>query len=139
MGNHITRLWLPETEREALEEIVRKPKTPQYLAFRARIILMSADGVPVREIVTALNTTRTTVRKWKLRFLKQGLAGLHDASRTGKPRKYGDMFRRQIITLATNPPRGLENLSIRKLADYIDCNRGIVERVLKHYSINLQN
>ncbi len=139
MGNHIVSLRLPKLEREALEEIVRKPKTPQYLAFRARIILMSAEGLPVSEIVGSLSTTRATVRKWKMRYIENGISGLQDAGRSGKPRKYGEMFRRQIITLAENPPRELEKLSIRKLADYIDCDRGIVERVLKQSSINLQD
>jgi len=45
------RMVIPEKDRIELESIVRNGKTPQKLARRARIILLSALGVPTGQIV----------------------------------------------------------------------------------------
>ncbi len=56
------------------------------LAERARIVLACAEpGSGVARVAAQLGSTRMTVRKWRRRFAEDGLAGLADHDRPGRP------------------------------------------------------
>ena len=56
------------------------------LAERARIVLACAEpGSGVARVAAELGSTRMTVRKWRRRFAEDGLAGLADHDRPGRP------------------------------------------------------
>jgi len=78
---------LTEEQHELLERISRAASTPQSLAFRARIVLRAAgpDRPPNLQIAAELDCSRHTVALWRDRFLEQGLPGLQDAPRSGRP------------------------------------------------------
>src|SRR6266478_630902 len=80
---------LPE-QREALVQLVRTHSTPQQLALRARIILLAADAVDVRESARELDVWPKTVRCWRRRWRQAGdgqsvADRLADAPRSGAP------------------------------------------------------
>ena len=52
--------------------------------FRARLILLLAEGVPYRTIQERLNTTAPTIVRWKGRFLKQRIEGLTEIRHPGQ-------------------------------------------------------
>jgi LuxR family transcriptional regulator, maltose regulon positive regulatory protein len=57
-----------------------------WLAERARIVLACAEpGSSVARVAAELGSTRMTVRKWRRRFAEDGLAGLADHDRPGRP------------------------------------------------------
>jgi transposase len=57
-----------------------------WLAERARIVLACAEpGSGVARVAAELGSTRMTVRKWRTRFAEEGLAGLADHDRPGRP------------------------------------------------------
>jgi transposase len=57
-----------------------------WLAERARIVLACAEpGSGVARVAGQLGSTRMTVRKWRRRFAEEGLAGLADHDRPGRP------------------------------------------------------
>ena len=68
-------------------ELARWSKAdPPWLAERARIVLACADlGSAVARVAAELGSTRMTVRKWRRRFAEDGLAGLIDHDRPGRP------------------------------------------------------
>src|ERR1700746_2035357 len=56
------------------------------LAERARIVVACAEpGSGVARVAAELGSTRMTVRKWRRRFAEDGLAGLADHDRPGRP------------------------------------------------------
>ena len=56
------------------------------LAGRAQIVLACAEpGSGVARVAAELGSTRMTVRKWRRRFAEEGLAGLADHDRPGRP------------------------------------------------------
>jgi hypothetical protein len=63
---------------------------PQAIAFRARIILRCGQGdKPTNDCVAAdLGCDADTVSKWRRRFQRQRLDGLHDLPRSGRPRTF---------------------------------------------------
>lgn len=76
--------------RERLESLLRAGSTPQALVFRCRLILRAADDDnPANlQIAAELDCDRHTVGQWRNRFREQGLAGLQDAPRSGRPRSF---------------------------------------------------
>ena len=76
---------LSQQERTELEARARRYSLPYREVVRARIILLAADGVPVEEIAHRLDTPREVVWKWRKRFLEEGLEGLAERPRRGRP------------------------------------------------------
>jgi hypothetical protein len=81
---------LTDPQRAQLETLVRASSTPQALAFRCRLILRAAaDDRPCNlQIAAEFRCDRHTVAVWRNRYLKDGLAGLQDQPRSGRPRHF---------------------------------------------------
>ncbi len=86
------RIALDQATRETLEARARKYTSAYRDVVRARIVLMAAAGMDNDEIALRLNTSRDVVSMWRKRFFEQGLAGLEERPRRGRP--------------AVFPPRG---------------------------------
>src|SRR5215471_10798255 len=88
------RIWGMTTEshvrlspeaRVRLEGWVAGRNTPQKLVWRARIVLMWAQGAGVTEIIQATGKTKRTAYRWRDRYLARGVGGLErDATRPGR-------------------------------------------------------
>jgi len=89
-------LNLAKEEHEQLRSLSSSRSLPHGLVRRVRIVLMAADGLTNRIIAEKLDLSHATVGKWRMRYLEQGLAGLHDELRPGCPRSISD---EQIATL----------------------------------------
>ena len=76
---------LTAAERRALEARARKYTLPYRDVVRAKIVLMAADGLDNDEIAARLDTRREIVSKWRKRFFEQGLPGLDERPRGGRP------------------------------------------------------
>ena len=79
---------LSEGVRAELIRLTRSPSVAGGLARRARIVLLAAEGVPVRHIGPRVGVSRTVVRDWLDRFRALGVAGLQDRPRSGRPRTF---------------------------------------------------
>jgi len=75
--------------KATLDQVVRSPSTPQALIQRSRIILAAASGKTNQQIADELEMPEVTVGKWRRCFALQGLEGLQDAPRSGRPVKHG--------------------------------------------------
>ena len=74
------------TDEDRVELARWSQASPPWLAERARIVLACADpGSAVARVAAELGSTRMTVRKWRRRFAEDGLAGLIDHDRPGRP------------------------------------------------------
>ena len=78
---------LSEQQRQDLLRLARAASTPQSLALRARVVLRAADDDrPTNlEIAAELGCDNTTVATWRTRFAEQGMPGLLDRPRSGRP------------------------------------------------------
>lgn len=92
---------ITEVERKELVRISKSRTEAHQYVVRAKIILLCSEGVQIKDIAEQLSQTPATVRKWRDRYIKDGLAGLSDLPRSGAPVTYGDEFRKQVLdTLA---------------------------------------
>ena len=78
---------LPE-ERHMLEPLARRYTAPYRDVLRAKIVLLAAEGLQNKAIAARLDTPRQIVRKWRQRYLEEGLAGLEERPRRGRPRRF---------------------------------------------------
>ena len=123
-------LDLPDDLRQHLELIARLPTTPQGLALRARCVLMVA-GQGAREehgihaVAGKFGLQPKTVRKWVCRVADQGVLGLCDASRPGRPRRITALERCAVIDAACSSPAEYQ------LAGYTQWSGELLAKVLK--------
>ncbi len=69
---------------------------------RARIVLLCADGMPLRQIAELVGMDQHQVGVWRKRFLTEGIAGLVDRPRPGGPKKLGHDDRLRMAAIATS-------------------------------------
>lgn len=62
--------------RERLQSIVRDPNSPQKHVWRARIVMLSGDGLGTMAVMRAVAKGKTVVWRWQQRFMAEGVAGL---------------------------------------------------------------
>ena len=110
------------------------------LVERAKIILLSMDGLSDIEIAAALDTSSVTVGKWRRRFIDSGLLGLYDAPRSGKPASYEPLDTRNAIlqVLEESPPKGQATWDGNAVAAKLGISAHKVWRVLRAEGICLQ-
>ncbi|MBP2373226.1 IS630 family transposase [Paeniglutamicibacter psychrophenolicus] len=97
-------IHLDPAEQRVLEYRARGSKRPHREVERARIILAAARGEPLARIATALGIHVDTVRKWCKRFAAEGMRGLKDRHRSGRPRVFTPVQVAGIKALACTPP-----------------------------------
>jgi hypothetical protein len=89
---------VPRTSRYVIElsgeercELERRAGTPT-LAYRdvqrARLILYAAAGLQDQDIAVRVDCHPESVSKWRRRFCEQGIEGLKDKPRAGRPRRF---------------------------------------------------
>jgi transposase len=78
-------LRLSVEQRRELEARARRYTLPYRDVVRAKIVLMAAEGYDNDEIALRLDTRREIVSKWRKRFFEQGLPGLEERPRGGRP------------------------------------------------------
>ena len=118
------QVFVSGRERLILQRLIDAKKTPQQLAERARIVLMSADGISNVEQAEILDVDRQRVRRWRRRWASQVTALqaiqakdatdkeleeriieiLSDAYRSGAPQKFSAEQVAQVLALACESP-----------------------------------
>ena len=95
---------LDSLDRKVLTARARSGKAEQRDALRARIVLAAAGGRTNSAIAAEVAVSVNTVRKWRHRFHEQGVPGLRDRPRSGRPRTFSPTQVAQVKALACTPP-----------------------------------
>ena len=131
---------LSEAERTELEAVVRTRTAPQREVQRARLVLLASEGKANTAIAKEVGLSRSRVVAWRQRFARERQAGLQDAPRSGKPRRYDQTTERRILAkLDEPPPEGFSGWNGPVLAKALeDVSVDQVWRVLRKHGIQLQ-
>lgn len=138
MGNQHTAptIELTAEEREVLESYVRRRKTAQALAMRARIVLRCAEGGHDGIVADELGVSRGAVGRWRRRFATLRLQGLHDEPRPGAPRKITDrMVERVIVDTLESTPKGATHWSTRDMAKHSGLSHSTIGRIWRTFGL----
>ena len=96
-----------EEERTKLKRLSRSRKDEQRRVERAQIILALAAGRNPMEVAAEFKRSGPMVYHWLHRFNEQGLMGLGDADRPGRPQTYDEVERGRMIAAARTHPQKL--------------------------------
>jgi transposase len=126
---------LSARDRDELVSWTRSPSMKAGLAQRARVVLLAADGVGTTEIVRRVGLSKPAVIGWKRRFAAEGIAGLDDRAKSGRPRVIDPV----AIVLATlePPPEnlGVTHWSSRLLAQHLGVSDFTVSTTWKKWGL----
>src|SRR5215210_3666402 len=126
---------VPPPDREVLERWLRSPSLKAGLAQRARVVLLAADGVGTREIARRLGLSKPAVIGWKRRYASDGIAGLADRPKSGRPPTI-DPMAIVLATLEPPPPQlGVTHWSSRLLARHLGVSDFTVSTTWKKWGL----
>ncbi|MHB1913021.1 MAG: IS630 family transposase [Acidimicrobiales bacterium] len=102
MGFTVDRLVLSDEQQMELERRSRAHTSSHREVRRARAILLCAEGWPLRQIGIEIGMDQHKVGEWRKRFLAEGVDGLDDKPRSGRPRRIGHDDRMRLAAVATS-------------------------------------
>ena len=113
-------LQLSETERQELEQLLAKGALPVRIFKRATGLLALNRGETLEAVAKLVGVTNDTVRAWRKRYQAEGIKGLRDKPRSGRPIEIDGQQRAQITALAcSKAPTGYSDWSLRLLAEKV--------------------
>jgi transposase len=140
MARSPARIQLTSEEEATLRQWLRQGTSEQRLVERARVILLSHEGLTVEKIAERLTTRPARVSKWRQRFAQSRMAGLSDAPRSGKPNKYTEATEKRVLRMLDQaPPKGFSQWNGKLLAQALrDVSEDHIWRILRRRGIQLQ-
>jgi transposase len=131
-----------------LARLYRTTTVPR-LRTRAQLILLAAEqGLKVPQIAAIVRESEATGLRWRKRYLAEGLEGLHDAPRPGRPSEMTEAYRAALLAAVRRRPRSLglpfSLWTLQRLVDYLAEHTSIrvsdetVRRALKQRGIVLR-
>lgn len=128
-------LVLRDGDEEELRRLVRASSVRAGLAQRARIVLLASEGIGNTQIAQRVGVSRQSVVTWRARYEAEGIQGLYDRDRPGRPRQV-DAAR--VIAATLTPPAkstGLTHWSSRALAKKLKTSNATIARVWREHGI----
>ena len=136
MARSAVAVVLSPAEEQELRRVVRTPSSPQQAVTRARIVLRAAEGASNRQIAGEVGMSELRVGGWRNRFVREGLAGLHDQPRSGRPRSIDEATVQRVIAKTLAPPPGGEShWSIQRLAKATGVSASSVARIWREHRL----
>jgi transposase len=120
---------LTKEEYTTIEQLLHARKVPAGKLKRVQIVWLTNQGLRPPEIAERLQVSERMVRNRLHRFNEQGLQGLEEAPRSGRPMTYQPEVVSEIIQIALSNPRDLgesyATWTLDRLVDYLHRIKGI--------------
>ncbi len=111
---------LNDSQRQELEKLLAKGELPVRIFKRATGLLALNRGETLEAVAKLVGVTNDTVRAWRKRYQAEGIAGLSDKPRSGRPIEIDGQQRAQITALAcSEAPTGYSTWTLRLLAEKV--------------------
>ena len=130
------RLTLTKEGRRHLEKLVRTPSVAAGLSRRARAVLLMADGVSGAEVARRCGYTTVQVSRIRRRFAEEGIDGVYERPRSGRPPVITARKRAQVVALTLRKPEGgLSQWTTREMARRTGISHTTVHRIWKAHDL----
>jgi transposase len=120
---------LSAKEIQELKQLYRDTKNAD-VRTRCDMILLSNEGLSPPKIAQRVRFSRETVVRFIKRYNEEGIAGLANKPRSGRPRRVTDEYLSQLSEAIEQAPRDIglsfSNWTTANLADYLAEQTGIV-------------
>ncbi len=125
------------SDRERLEVIALGRNQRQKHVERARVVLASARGDPVRQVAASLGFSRPMVWRWQRRFADEGVDGLlRDKTRKpGKPPIPAETVARVVALTCAKPPHEATHWTGRAMAKAVGISLRSVQRIWQAHKL----
>jgi putative transposase len=135
-GKQAAAVVLDEEQEQQLTALKNSRSLPHALVNRARIVLLAAQGKQNLEIAEKTGLNRNDVGKWRRRFAQQGIAGLYDDVRPGRPRSISDEKIARLITKTLKKqPKNATHWTTRLIAEETGISKSTVQRVWSAFGL----
>ncbi len=140
MSRVATAIDCSEKDRKELERLSNSRTNEARRVERAKIIIGCLAGRRNDEVAAQFGIQAATVGTWCRRFASEGLTGLRDRPRSGKPAVYPapELRQRRLKQLETPPPAGLSGWDGGTLAQALGASDDAVWRILRKEGIQLR-
>jgi len=136
VGRPKAELVVSDSERATLGQWVRRRKSAQALALRARIVLQCAEGRSNQDVASRLRVTGQMVGKWRARFVARRVDGLLDEPRPGAPRSVHDAQIEAVLTQTLErTPRDATHWSTRAMAAESGLSQSTISRIWRAFAL----
>ena len=131
------KISLSPAEKERLHAIRKDRNAAQKHAWRAEIVLLSADGVGTNEIMRRIGTSKTCVWRWQERFMHEGVDGLlRDKTRPSRiPPLAPQIAERVVGRTLEDPPGETTHWTALMMATEIGISVSSVQRIWRAHGL----
>jgi len=129
-----------DQDRKELERLIKSRTDEIRMIERAKIVMSCLEGKRNDEVAAELNIRPGTVAIWRKRFAANGIKGLRDKQRPGKPPRYPatELRNQLLMQLEQPPPTGQATWDGASLAQTLGVSDDTVWRLLRKEGIQLQ-
>jgi transposase len=137
MRNELARIILEGKARRELERLLGDGNTPQKIAKRARIVVMTGDGYGVTAIMREIGVSKTTVWRWQDYFVEAGVEGLIKGRSKPPGRKPLSAAIKLAVVEKTvkERPAAATHWSVRSMAEEMGISHTSVQRIWAEYGL----
>src|SRR5690242_4688041 len=131
------KIRLSAASRYKLEAVVANRNSPQKHVWRAKIILLTADGCGTAEIMQATGKAKTVIWRWQERFREHGAAGLwRDKTRPSRiPPLSPEVVERVVAMTLAGPPPAASHWTGSAMAKAAGISVSSVQRIWRAHGL----
>lgn len=132
-----TNIRLSAADRSKLEAVVANRNSPQKHVWRAKIILLTADGCGTAAIMQATGKAKTVIWRWQERFRDEGAAGLwRDKTRRSRiPPLSPEVAERIVAMTLAGPPLAASHWTGSAMAKAAGVSVSSVQRIWRAHGL----
>ena len=132
-----TNIQLSQADRSKLRAVVANRNSPQKHVWRAKIVLLTADGQGTAEIMQATGKAKTVIWRWQERFREEGAAGLwRDKTRRSRiPPLSPEVAKRVVALTLAGPPPAASHWSGSAMAKAAGVSVSSVQRIWRAHGL----
>jgi transposase len=129
-------ITISEEGRHELEKLVRTPSTAAGLSRRARAVLLMTQGLRGAEVARRCGYTTVQVSRIRGRVGEEGIAGIYERPRSGRPAVITQRKRAQVVALTLRKPEsGLSQWTTREVARRTGLSHTSIHRIWKAHDL----
>ena len=132
-----TQIELSAAERAELKTIVANRNSPQKHVWRAKIVLLTADGHGTAEIMRRTGKAKTVIWRWQERFSAEGVASLwRDKTRPSRiPPLAPEVAERVVALTLAGPSQNATHWTGAAMAKAVGISVSSVQRIWRAHGL----
>ena len=120
---------LAAADREELRRRARAHRVEHRHRQRANVVLLAAEGWSNERIAAQVGLHVNSVRKWRERYARAGLAALEDEPRPGRPSRMDPQKVNVALSQVVQPPAPRTRWSVRSMAGHAGLSKSTVQKL----------